>query len=45
MMLVVFAMAMLAQQAGGCARRKRRDDEAPGETDETSPLLGRGDEK
>ena len=45
LMLVVFSMAMLAQQAGCCARRKRRDDEARGETDETSPLLGRGDEK
>ena len=45
LLLVIFSMALLAQQAGCCARRKRRDDEARGEAGETSPLLGLDDEK
>ena len=38
--LVAFSMALLAQQAGCCARRKKRDDPERGKVDENSPLLG-----
>jgi hypothetical protein len=38
--LVAFSMALLAQQAGCCARRKKRDEPEFGVVDENSPLLG-----